>query len=468
VTFPSYVSTISLNSTNGYPKTLSHTSSSDFVGALCDIGAGGNNVKNGTYSVFWSGHGKLGFDSVSATIQSYNSMSNSAIIVLHIPPNRGLNVRIMQTNVTDPLHSIVIVSQQFAHNYSTQIFQPEFLQVLKPFNHIRFTGWQKISCNSNSKTWATRTKSISQTQHGSDGVAIEHMVDLIRVTNISSVWFSFPIATPNYTVAMLSLLGNILPSAIDRNHALKVYIEIGASDICGDGDHHSDSIFLFDKAASIFAPFTNIKIINTASIANIAYVPYLVTWFGKALNRLQAIGVPGQFGRSVGVWDSYNSYGQWSIVFANYSVPQMHIEIRKSALMAEQMLNTMRNKFLSYLPSFEFVSHYSGAHFAANNYGYRSALYTVNNCVKQHTYPCSWANTHTYFRNRSEVNASYSMLVKNASLEQKLDDLLISVQHSGNPLKQIYLDFLRRWEAIGGGLLVSSLLVCVTIKFIHT
>ena len=42
-------------------------------------------------------------------------------------------------------------------------------------------------------TWAARTMVNSQTQHLPDGVAIEHMIDLINITGVRSVWFSFPL-----------------------------------------------------------------------------------------------------------------------------------------------------------------------------------------------------------------------------------------------------------------------------------
>lgn len=46
---------------------LPYTSSSNYWAAICDIGMGGNNIANGTYSVFWDGSGDVSFPSSVAT-----------------------------------------------------------------------------------------------------------------------------------------------------------------------------------------------------------------------------------------------------------------------------------------------------------------------------------------------------------------------------------------------------------------
>jgi hypothetical protein len=171
---------------------------------MCDIGVGSNYIKNGTYSLYWDGNGDIGINPAAATVISYNSTLRRATVKLHIPINKGLNVRILRSDVSNPVHNITLVPNQFSNNFTTQIFQPEFLAIVKSFHHIRFTGWQKLS--SSSKLWSKRTTPYSQTQHMSDGVAIEHFIDLIRISNISSFWISFPLNSVDYNNNLISLI----------------------------------------------------------------------------------------------------------------------------------------------------------------------------------------------------------------------------------------------------------------------
>jgi hypothetical protein len=435
---------------NGYPASLPYTNRNNYWAAMCDIGLGGNFLKNGTYSVTWSGNGDIGFSSSSATITSYSK--NKATIQVRAPPNVGLNVRILRSNITSPVTNINIVPIAFA-NATSQIFQPEFLDLIRKYDHIRFTGWQKQT-NTNPRLWSIRTLPSSPSQHGSEGVAVEHMVDLIRSSGVSSAWFSMPLNSADYTNSFLQLLANSLPS--DR--PLKIYLEAGAPEVYGDSDRKAESLILFDSAQSIFSKSSNIAIIPTASVANIAYVPYLVMWYGTSITRLKAIGVPAQFGRSSQGWDKYNSYGQWDLSYSNSTVPQLLQEIRRSSFVAEQMVNYMRNFFFAKLSDYELVAYTGGSYFTAASYGYRAGLTTAQGCLTSGKYPCLWANTRYNFRNASQINAAMPQIIANATNEQKLEDMLITAQRSA-AIYDISLDFLRRWDTIGGGLFVSNLLV---------
>ena len=418
---------------------------------MCDIGLNGNAIKNGTYSVFWTGDGDIGFHPSSATIVSYSK--NSAVINVHAVPSIGLNVRILRSNITAPVTNVNIVPRAFAANYTTQIFQPDFLQLINSFDHVRFTGWQKQT-NTNTRLWSLRTLPSSASQHGNEGVAVEHMIDLVRVSKISSMWFSFPLVSANYTSEFLNLLAKGLP----KNRPLKVYIEAGPPEMYGDSDRKAESLTLFAAAQAAFANVANVQIMPSASIANIAYVPHLVNWFGTSITSLKAIGVPAQFGRAANSWDHYNSFGQWDLTYSDYSLSQILEEIRRSSLVGEQMLQYMKQYFSSKLSDVELVGYASGPTYNGLTYTYRAGLDTVKNCLSSNRYPCVWANTKYNFQNASQINAAMPQIVANATKEQAVEDLLITAQRS-EAVYDIYLDFLRRWETVGGGLFVGNLIV---------
>jgi hypothetical protein len=251
---------------------------------LCDIGAGANFLQNGSYRVSWKGNGTVGFNPSSASILWYSAQSKSAEIELHVPGGQGLNVRILRTSSLDPLHSLSIVptASASASASALQVFQPAFLKVLAPFSALRFTGWQKITAGGNSKSWALRTTPASQTQHRDDGVALEHMLDLVReLPQLSAVWFSFPRQSIDYTKNALALIFAGLPS--DRP-GLKVYIEPGSPEASGDSDRHEDALQLFDAADLAFSSLStqqkeNLIVVPSISIMKIAFIAYIPTWY---------------------------------------------------------------------------------------------------------------------------------------------------------------------------------------------
>ena len=127
-----------------------------------------------------------------------------------------------------------------------------------------------------------------------DRVAIEHMIDLVNALSptLQSVWFSFPMASLNYSSHMISLLYNYLPQHIS------IYYEAGCPEAYGDTDRHVDSLAIFDLFDSIYKN-TSVARYSSASVFTLANACYLVSWWGTSgMNRLKAVSLPGQFGRS--------------------------------------------------------------------------------------------------------------------------------------------------------------------------
>ena len=435
----------------GYPASLPYTDSRNFYLAMCDIGVGGTFIRNGHYKITWTGTGEVGFSSSSASVIS--SSANSKVVQLTVTGTAGLNVRLLRSSAADPVTNINIVPVEIADTFQTTVFHPDFLKLFQGFDHIRFTQWAKLT-NGQSKTWAARTTPASQSQQGSDGVAIEHMTDLIRVTGVSSAWFSFPLASADYNSKALALIASTLPT--DR--PFKLYFEAGSPESHNDNDRSAESLALFATAQTIFANYPNIELMPSAAVANVAYIPYLINWFATSFSKLKAIGVTAQFGRSATPNDHYNSYGQWDNYYADYTVAQIIKEVRSSSLVADTMLNNMLQKLYSKGTNFELVGYVGGPYFSAPTYMYRSAKDVVTNCANRNQFPCSWGNTKTYAANLAEYNTILPAMIANATKEQQVEDLLLAAQRSSD-IYEIYLDFLRRWETLGGGLIISSPIV---------
>jgi hypothetical protein len=440
-----------------YPTSLPYTSSSSFYAALCDIGLGASYIRSGDYVILWDGTGKV--DASGPNVQSYTTTSSkSARVHFNVIPSSttGITVRILQSQAQDPVHNVRLIPLTFASNYTEQIFQPDFLKIIKPYDLIRFTGWKR---NLKDMVWAARTKSTSQTQHLSAGVAIEHMIDLVRVTKKKYVWFSFPVNSVDYNQQMITLLANNLPNGTT------IYYETGSPETHGDTNRYSEFVTLSNQMDSTFhivnktRPGVIFHLIPTACVVNTAYVPYLLGWYGVAgMKKLQAVGMPGQFGRSPFGWDRYDSYGSWDISYGTWSVDALINEVRRSTLTAEVMQNTMLKRLVGKNPHLSIVAYTSGPMFAPNSYGYRAGRASVLGCATRNAFPCTWANTHYNFPDQASLDAARQDMDYNCTLEETLEKNLISIQRD-DAIYPIYLDYLRRWEAIGGKLTISAGLV---------
>lgn len=317
-------------------------------------------------------------------------------------------------------------------------------------------GWQKIS--SLSKNWTTRTTPSHQTQHLADGVAVEHMVQLVHITGVRSVSFSFPLQSAAYNKKFIEYIAVSMPPD------MTIYYEAGCPESFSDSDRSAESLALFDQFDQVFNNIQNyreeydFKLFPTGSVSQWEYVPYLISRFGSNLNRVKAVAVPAEFGKSPNSWDYYGSRGIWDIYFSNHTIDALVAEVQHSVLTAEVMLNDQRQKLIGANPNLNFISYTAGPLIMANNYGYRAGKNSVENCVSKNAFPCTWANTKYNFKNISEYNAARAMIVHNATLEQILENKLIIVQRDDR-IYDMYLDFIRRWEAIGGGLLVTANLV---------
>eukprot|EP01035_Chromulina_nebulosa_P030544 gene30544-40590_t len=222
---------------DGYPSYLPFTNKNNYWATLCNIGVGANFTANGNYSVFWDGNGDVGFPKSAVTVYSYSNATNTASINIHVPAKStsGLTVWIFRSIANNPVRNVRIVPTALANSYQQQVFLPAFVQAVQGFQHIRFTGWQKLS-NAAGKRWANRTLPSSFSQNKVDGVAIEHMLDLVRLTGVKSVWFSFPLyGSTDYNLKLITMLRDNLPQRTT------IYYEAGCPDVHANTDRAADS-----------------------------------------------------------------------------------------------------------------------------------------------------------------------------------------------------------------------------------
>ena len=420
---------------------------------MCEVGYGAAFIRPGIYNVSWTGTGLVGFGPGQSTVVNNITSSNWMTTRLAVSGTGGLSVRILKSSASDPVSHVSIVPIELQNIYQTQIFHSDFLNLLQGYDNVRFTQWSKL-LRGQSKTWETRTLPTHPNQHRADGVAIEHMIDLLRVaSNLTSAWFSFPLNSVDYNTKMLQLLESGL---CGLNRPLKLYIESGSAESHGDIDRKAESLALFALAKDTFKSCANVLIVPSVSVHGEVY-----NWYTTDFAQLKAIGVNAQFGRSATLGDHYNTWGAWDLTYANYTVPELIDEVRSSSMTADHMLNTVMQQLRAKgNTDFELVGIAGGPYFSSMSYTYRYAVGVITNCAAKSQFPCIWYNSGTNAANQSAVDALMPTLQHNATLEQKVEDLLIAVMRSPE-VYDIYLDFLRRWEALGGGLVNSNTLVQV-------
>jgi hypothetical protein len=441
-----------------YPQSLPYTDASRFTLAMCDIGLGGDGIRAGRYALLWDGEGAVDVATGSSVSCARRGLNNSADVVVSgvAPLSLSLTVRIKSSKAQNPVRNVRLVPATYEHNYTQQVFQPAFLALIQPFEHLRFTGWQKIS--NSAKNWTLRTLPSFQSQHAPGGVAAEHIVDLLLASNIRSMSLSFPLASPAYNTHLIDFLARHLPSDT------VIYFEAGCPEFQGDTDRAAETIALADRFDLVFGNIGSLRDDvffdwrPFASVTIPAYIPYLINWFGSGISRLHTVALAAHFGRSTFAWDGFTPHGIWRLGYAGMAVPELLDVLQSSLFVAEVDTNRMIQRLRGAHSSLNIIAYAAGPYFIANNYGYRAGKYYVLDCASRSAFPCVWANTQYHFENQGEVDSALAMMQWNATQEQLLEDKLIEAQRSVR-IYDMYLDFLRRWELIGGGLLIGSNLI---------
>jgi hypothetical protein len=257
----------------------------------------------------------------------------------------------------------------------------------------------------------------------------------------------------DYNLKMRTMLQANLPANTT------IYYEAGCPEVQGtiwNSNRAPDSFALYDLFANVFqGSLSNFTLIPTYSITNPQYISIAVSYLGSGINRVKAFAIPATFGSSP------TGGSEWDILYARYTDSNLLQEVRRSVLRAEVVLNTMNQVLLANNPAAQIVAYTGGPYLTTNTFGYRAANNSIMKCAKQNQFPCTWVNVGLSVANLAAANAIASALNTNATLEQLLEDKLISIQR--NPaMKNIFLDHLERWKRVGGGLFIGATLFSAT------
>lgn len=124
------------------------------------------------------------------------------------PTDAGISVK-----SGDPLGISLIHETLINH---PNAFHPKFLADLALYKCIRFMDWLRTNTSGNSPLWSTRT---TLTGRQTDGVAIEHMIDLCNILQ-ADPWFCMPHAASR---SYIRNFAELVKSRLDPG--LKIYVE---------------------------------------------------------------------------------------------------------------------------------------------------------------------------------------------------------------------------------------------------
>jgi hypothetical protein len=172
----------------------------------------------GRYVALYEGEGTIEY---RFDAQKVESESRPGRDVLEVTPS-GAGIWLIVT-ATDPnqtgnyIRNIHVVPIEYETTFTTEIFNPLFLERIRPFQVLRFMDWMGTN-NSQQGDWAKRPTPESAT-FASQGVALEWMLELANRLGVPP-WFCMPHqATDEY----MENFARLVKEKLDPN--LPVYVE---------------------------------------------------------------------------------------------------------------------------------------------------------------------------------------------------------------------------------------------------
>ena len=133
----------------------------------------------------WKGAGKIFMDG-DRTEQWYGDHTASVVWKRRSPDiPGGIFLNFSEGNTADPFRDLDCREDGVVQN---GVFDQRFVDDMRPYGVIRYLDWSVANANT-PVTWATR--SLPGGAPGSDGVPIEHQIDLANLTG-ADVWFTVP------------------------------------------------------------------------------------------------------------------------------------------------------------------------------------------------------------------------------------------------------------------------------------
>ncbi|GIL67805.1 hypothetical protein Vafri_21080 [Volvox africanus] len=461
---------------DGYPAGLSGDAN-HIWSAVTTIGKDGAYYSAGRYVVLYDGNGTLELS--GDAVQPPVSSATGRIVVDITPSTTGLSVRITSSSPNNPVVNIRIVPLANEANYEENVFHPDFLAILQDIPLLRFSAWMLTSWDPNNprllpRDWAVRTTPKHRTQvRDSDGVAVEHMVQLANTMG-ANMWISLPRAANEsdpYIYGMVSYIAGNLSSN------LTLTVEYGIDGPGWISSHLSSSTRLISAVArkawaDAGRPRSQLRMTMTTSGQSPANT---LGAAGSNLSYIDAYALPGSFGGNAHwawagkpnptYWSDFTYFGaerpdapslSTVLQYLRFSVIAADVGYYKSY----QWLKSLRLDVLAYTSGPDMLGPLYGAR---SNYDRAMGACGKNTSV----FPCTFSTIYPPMQyaggnsinwtSAADFNVTIQSMAPNASREAALESVLRKARIHDN-MYDLMLDFLWRWHnQTGGGDIVVDL-----------
>jgi hypothetical protein len=205
---------------NGWVKSLPKPEDTALFTRVTTVIGNSQEFPQGKYIVLYDGEGKIEY---SWSGKKLDSESKQGRDVINVDSSKKNGI-LMTITSTDPnktgnyIRNIRVIEEKNEGLFNQgEIFNPLFLEKIKPFSTLRFMDWMETN-NSQQKEWQNRPTSNISTYTG-NGVSVETMVSLANKLK-KDVWFNMPHqATDEYITQFAQFAKN----SLDPN--LKIYVE---------------------------------------------------------------------------------------------------------------------------------------------------------------------------------------------------------------------------------------------------
>lgn len=143
----------------------------------------------GRYVLTWEGEGTVRCRFACKEIER-----EPGRIVLQVwSSEEGIEIDLNWTNPENPARNFKLIHEDHLPLAAAgKVFRPEFLERWRGFKVIRFMDWQRVNDTQRPPPeWATRTTPDHFTQARTEGVSLEHMIDLCNELE-ADAWFCIP------------------------------------------------------------------------------------------------------------------------------------------------------------------------------------------------------------------------------------------------------------------------------------
>ena len=309
----------------------------------------------------WTGSGNVSVNGVVRARASNHTLSFNWPGAANSTVNPFLWVSVDSVSAADPFTNLDCREPGLVANGA---FDQRLVEDLKPYSVLRFLDWSTANSNPVSVTWEARSSPDNLVQNGSDGIALEHMIDLANATD-SDAWFTVPWnADQNYVVKMAALVRDRL----SPKH--KAYFELSnetwnygfpvATQALNEGlaeklsaDHYSNSLLRYaEKSTWLNKLLTNAFAGNMPRLVRVLNVQNGQDWgtnlqlsFSDTAQYVDAIASAPYFGHSF--FDSANS-GVTDLTKLFASLETMRVETIGKAVLVQAVAARHNKLYITY------------------------------------------------------------------------------------------------------------------------